>query len=49
MQPTFGQLIEDQGRLTCKEFEQALKPMKTGEDKAGVVILDDARKTRKGV
>jgi len=44
--PPFDQLIEDQSRLTGKDFEQALK---TGEGGADVVILDAARKTRQGV
>ena len=43
---TFDQLVEDQGQLTGKEFEQVLN---TGEYKADVVILDDARTTRESV
>ena len=43
---TFDQLVEDQGHLTGKEFEQVLN---TGEYKADVVILDDARTTRESV
>ena len=46
MLPTFDQLKADQGNLTGTAFEQVLK---SGEDEASVIILDDARKKREGV
>ncbi len=46
MLPTFKEMTTDQSQLIGNEFEQILK---TGEGKADVVILDDARTTRESV